>query len=655
MDKDIYIKRLSKEYEERIRRIPFLNIDAFIIPSPYIAGHNMEKDYEHSYLWEEEGEILGYILTYSNTDKTFFHIYKQVTSPFGRGKGIGSAFLEKLVNEVSEDAIIYLYVWEKRIDSLMFFENKGFRLIDSIVYRNLVFHHLQNSAGNIKKQINIHKSKLKTQLEEIGKMRHDAKKILKLLIDKVNLLSIDNTPKVIEDINRETTALINILNTYEDKIELYKREVNLRNLITERIIPYIEVSGVNCKVIFTVETPVPPVIAHYIDVGRALINIISNSLDAIKEAGRDIGVIEITLRGAEEFVYLDIKDNGIGIPKEKLRLDKNGIPLFVGRTTKKSKKGTGTGTVQVFETFGKKNIVFSSKYKQYTKVTIRFPKKIIKTEDNKFEYQMFEFRESNLRMPEISDKSDYVSISTYIWELRKMEVFLYDLLFQFSEYNNIRNIYRQILAVRYGDIKLSEFEKEIFNYRIDNLKIPKWVIEVLEKILIYEKKLYDSITITDRIRGVLLKSYGQALGRTIIFTIDPESGNFYATDRKLAEHLDFAPYLGKSTDELIRGEFKGDINNLKSPLYLGVWTIKDNNDLLYKLELLRKTAEKLIDFGINRNKRLSFYHTTYNQYSVEINTYKITTLKEFSGLNQEKLLEFTDQADEQLQGLIFAD
>ena len=53
-------------------------------------------------------------------------IYKLVTSPYGRGRGIGTAFLAHLAENIPEKASIYLYVWEKQDETLEFFRNKGF-------------------------------------------------------------------------------------------------------------------------------------------------------------------------------------------------------------------------------------------------------------------------------------------------------------------------------------------------------------------------------------------------------------------------------------------------------------------------------------------------------------------------------------------------
>ncbi len=126
-----------------------MNIDSILIPSPYIQDKTIDIDYQHSYVWDEEGELLGYLLVYSNPEKTEFQIYKQVTSPFGRAKGIGSAFMEKLANDVSPDASIYLYVWEKLISSVDFFMSKGLELQGSIVYRKMKFYLMSALARTI--------------------------------------------------------------------------------------------------------------------------------------------------------------------------------------------------------------------------------------------------------------------------------------------------------------------------------------------------------------------------------------------------------------------------------------------------------------------------------------------------------------------------
>ena len=87
MDPYSHIRPLTQEIEDQVRRNPLLNIDTFIIPSPYILHPEIEKDREFSTVWIDEGEILGYMLVYADEEKQNFLIYKIVTSPFGRGRG----------------------------------------------------------------------------------------------------------------------------------------------------------------------------------------------------------------------------------------------------------------------------------------------------------------------------------------------------------------------------------------------------------------------------------------------------------------------------------------------------------------------------------------------------------------------------------------
>jgi len=63
--------------------------------------------------------------------------------------------------------------------------------------------------------------------------RHDARKALRLLSDMADTLSIDNAKTIIEGINRETNALVNLLNDYRDTVE-YFHEVNPEGLHRRR-------------------------------------------------------------------------------------------------------------------------------------------------------------------------------------------------------------------------------------------------------------------------------------------------------------------------------------------------------------------------------------------------------------------------------------
>ncbi|MGA7828007.1 MAG: GNAT family N-acetyltransferase [Geobacteraceae bacterium] len=648
-----FIRCLTPEDEKRIRQIPFLNIDSMLIPSPFIKDKTIDIDYQHSYIWEEEGEYLGYILVYSNPDKTKFHIYKQVTSPFGRGKGIGSAFMERLASDVAPDSQVYLYVWEKLSSSIDFFMSNGFTYDEAIVYRKMKFYLMSATAKTIIEKTDLEKDKDHSTSEELGKVRHDAKKGLKILFDMVSMLSVDNCNKVIEDINRETTALLNTLNMYEDQIKAF-HEVHIKELITDRVIPFIEVAEVPCEIRLVLVSKIPSVIGNYVNFSRALINIISNSLDAIREVERK-GIIEISLKENDDSVFLTLKDNGIGIEPERLKVGPDALPLFVGKTTKKGKTGEGIGTRQIFSTFGPANISVKSTVGEGTCWTLQMKKSTQKEttilSELKSRYVMFIKSTEKIGINEFSNRTN---IAAFIWQLRQMEIFSYELIYYFSRYNNVRDIFRNILLYRYGGKDFQFLKTELKKCRIDDEVIKSWLLGIVRRIKRNETFVLETFPF-DEYKGILFKSYGQALGKTIIFTMDPETGEFYASDRKLAEHMDFVPYLQRNRDVLLRGEFVGDIRIIASPIHLGVWSVSNLGDLHEKLKSIRNGARQLLKMGLKNEKHLAFYASTYNVCSHEIDTLKTTTLAEMANMKDDELDHFIKSSEDELQGMVFTD
>ncbi|MDC7219660.1 MAG: GNAT family N-acetyltransferase [Spirochaetales bacterium] len=650
MDKFVSIKPLSKELENRISRNPLLNIDTFIIPSPYILDKELKKDYSHSYVWMEEGEIMGYILVYSQVESCVFHIYKVVTSPFGRGRGIGTFLIEHLVRNLPDASYLYLFIWQRQPDTVEFFEKKGFVQGEPLVYRNLVYTHLSARKDDVaidSRQSGQNKGR---PIEEIGRTRHDARKTLRLLSSMVDMLSVDNGHRIIEDINRETISLINTLNSYRNTMAVVHK-VNIKEIITDRIIPYVEASSVLCEVQLVLKIKKPLVVGSHVAIGRALINLISNSLEAIEEAGRK-GLICITLDKKDGKLILTLSDNGNGIEKERLIKDENGLPRFVGKTTKGLLRGEGLGTTQIFTTFGPQNIAITSELGKGTSWEIRLDK-FSQEHDRWFIQMERRYNEFNFLMDDLvfNRQTERSTVITYIWQMRKMEIFLFDVICQFSKYNNIRDIYRTFLSYRMDSLDREHFLEASKEWENDYPVLKEWVLNLADQIRSRRRYLKTSVE-ADRFRGSLFKSWGQAVNNVIIFTLNPASGRFLATDRKLAEHLDFAPYLGGVKEKLLRGEFAGDINHLSQPLFLGVWQVKDEEDLMVKLKLIRAGARALVEMGINPHKTLSLYQTTYVHHNRDINSDKSTTLGIFGDHSDEELKNYIRETEEDFQGFI---
>ncbi|NVN99402.1 MAG: GNAT family N-acetyltransferase [Geobacteraceae bacterium] len=645
-----YIKKLTPDYEKAIATLPLLNIDTLLIPSPYILDKSIDIDYEHSLVWDERGELLGFMLVYATPDQSKFHIYRQVTSPFGKGKGIGTALVHYLAETVAPEAHIYLYVWDKLISSIDFFKGKGFVIEDLTVYRKMKFHLMSVTASRLRQKVVSSKRPEISIIEEFSKVRHDVKKSLRVLFDLSAIMSVDNINKVTEDINRETTALLNTLNMYEDTTHL-SHKVSIKDLLIERVIPFVEAVDSSCEVRLILKNRVAPVSGSYTKTSRALINIVANAMDAIKSANRR-GLLEFVLEQHNDTVTLTITDNGIGIAAERLMTGADKIPLFVGKTTKGSMSGEGIGTTQTYSTFGADNIVVESIEGEFTSWIIT-----MKTSADKDSALLADLGSRYIRFINstrkigISPESSRTDIATFIWQLRQMELFSYDLLYHFSRYNNLRDIYQSVMLYRFGGKPFESLRTEIKECRIDNPSIASWLLGMTRRISRNETYLSEHVPFQEY-KDVLFQSYGQAVGRTMIFTMDPESGNFFTTDRKFAEHLDFVPYLRRNKDELLRGELIGDVRNVSSPIYLGVWTVKNIDDLHNKLQLIRKGAEQLLQMGLDREKRIAFYSTTYNSCDCEINTLKSVTLGEMASLDDADMGRFIRQADNELSGAL---
>lgn len=646
-----YIKPMTAELDDRIRRNPSLSIDSFIIPSPYVADEALEKDYTHSYVWEEEREILGFLETWSNPDRKLLHIYKQVTSPFGRGKGIGSAFLSRLAEKAPAGAVIELYLWERQSEILAFYKRRGFQERERVAWRALSFVRLAGAAATVREAIASAGVESGTA-EELGKIRHDAKKAIRLIADMAGALSAENCSRIIEDINRETTALINTLNLFRDSVQRF-RTVNLKELVMDRIVPMIDHSPVPCELRLRFAPSVGEARAHYLEAGRALVNMVSNALDAIRLTDRP-GVLSLSLEESAGWIVLSVEDNGVGISADRLESGADGRPLFVGITTK-GPSGEGQGTRQIYAAFGAENISVRSEGGRGTRWTIRLPK----AEGwDEVELASLETRLAEFKALGASDlpgtESDQAELASFVWRCRKLEILAWDLILHFSRRNNVREIYRLFLAFRHGTVDSAAFREELEGCRADVPELKLWLAEAARLVQRGDRAM-DVVAPKEAWAGIRFKAYGQAMERTVIFTLNPFDGRFEATDRKLAEHADFVPYLGGVRDRLLRGEFFGDVQNPANPIQLGVWEIGNADDGHRKAALLRAGARKLTEMDIPETKKLLFYATTWRRGGLDLDIGRPRTLGAVAALGDHELGDLLVPADDEFGEYLTAD
>lgn len=94
---------------------------------------------------------------------------------------------------------------------------------------------------------------------------------------------------------------------------------------------------INKEIHFEVETYIPPILGDPNSLKQVFINIIQNALEAIQEKGS----VHVRIYQDEQYVCINVQDNGVGIPNE--RLEKLGEPFY---STKE--KGTGLGLMTCY-------------------------------------------------------------------------------------------------------------------------------------------------------------------------------------------------------------------------------------------------------------------------------------------------------------------
>jgi PAS domain S-box-containing protein len=144
---------------------------------------------------------------------------------------------------------------------------------------------------------------------------------------------LERTTRIIKnllDFSRQSDPSIRLLDlnkVIEAALLLVKHQISLENISLEK----------------KLKTNLPPVLADFDQIQQVMINIILNATQAMPEGG-DLTISTSVEKGAifgeskKDAVRIDIKDTGVGIPKENL--SRLFTPFF---TTKERGKGVGLG------------------------------------------------------------------------------------------------------------------------------------------------------------------------------------------------------------------------------------------------------------------------------------------------------------------------
>ena len=233
--------------------------------------------------------------------------------------------------------------------------------------------------------------KRKNEEEEINKellanISHEFKTPVNVIYSAIQMQDLKRESNDIDEIlkfnfiiKQNCYRLIRLINNFIDSSKLTQQDYNLNlkclnivNIVentTMSILSFAEMKGIN--VIFDTEEEELFVYADKDLIERTILNLLSNAIKYSEENGR-IDVLVGTIR---ENIIIEVEDNGIGIPKEKLKYIFNRYER-VQKSKTRYKEGSGLGLNIVKEIINKFNgrVKIDSEEGIGTKITIIIPK-----------------------------------------------------------------------------------------------------------------------------------------------------------------------------------------------------------------------------------------------------------------------------------------
>ena len=172
--------------------------------------------------------------------------------------------------------------------------------------------------------------------------------------------------KNVEYINK----IVADLQDFARPLNPHAQETELKHLIDELLQKY--AFPQNVKIDFKVEPAALQVVADPDYISRTMYNLVTNAVQAMPDGG----TLTIHAHQTENYVIVDVKDTGVGIPQEAQ--SKLFTPMF---TTKAKGQGFGLAVVKRMTEAVGGTVTFESQEGKGTTFTLRFPLKNKLTEN----------------------------------------------------------------------------------------------------------------------------------------------------------------------------------------------------------------------------------------------------------------------------------
>lgn len=190
-------------------------------------------------------------------------------------------------------------------------------------------------VANVSHELRTPLTTIKTYAETMAESadNDDDKHFLGVIVHEV-----DRMTRIVKD-------LLTLSSLDHRKLSIFKKEFSIDKLLYEVVTKLsVEARSLGKKITYTATTELPKICADRDRIEQVIINIISNS---VKYTG-DNGVIQVFAGFLYNEIYIKIKDNGIGIPKEDLP---KVFERFyrVDKARSREKGGTGLGLSIAYE------------------------------------------------------------------------------------------------------------------------------------------------------------------------------------------------------------------------------------------------------------------------------------------------------------------
>lgn len=313
----------------------------------------------HIDIGQEHGQIIADMLIDIKNGRNIANIANDI-EPKAKGYVDYNSVYEYGINPlyITEDVNIVNKKWNEVLAPVSF--KMGFRVVCIIVGIGMTvtfYGVVKNKKNKIKQKEELKKAKERERLKTdfIVNLSHELRTPINIILGtskvlEVNVKKKDLDPKdmckKIDNIRQNSYRLLKISNNIIDitkvdsgMLKLKLENCNIVNIIEDTFTSAIDFAGrKNIDMVFDTEVEELITAIDVFQIQRVILNLVSNAIKFTNEGGK----IEILIYEKKDYVVISVKDNGVGIPSDKINYIFHRFYQVDNLLTRKS-EGSGIG------------------------------------------------------------------------------------------------------------------------------------------------------------------------------------------------------------------------------------------------------------------------------------------------------------------------